>query len=312
MRKLACVLVVAALAAGGCAGRRGYDPGDYVRPSIAVMKFENRAPFPLGWNLSDGMKDVLVDELMRTRRFHVMERPELGSVMQELRFQNSGVTREQNRAALGRLKNVQYLVKGTITDFGHVSRGDGFASGAGWSIFGGRTRAVMGLTMYVVDVESGEIICSESIEESVRAKDIAVQAQYSNVGFGGSTFNRTPLGRATAKVIGRAVQRITYTIASQPWQPKLAMIVSEDEVVINGGADRRVQVGAEFDVVTGGPAIVDPDTGDAIGAVPGRAVGRVRVWLVEPRYSVAVVVAGATKDLTIGQRCEPAPTVAAR
>ena len=208
MRKSALLLAGLALVACAGCGRNvfGGGPGDdYVKPTIAVMKFENRAPFPLNWNLGGGTKDILVDRLIATDRFQVIERPELDSVLRELQFQHSGATRDQHRAARGRIKNVQYLIKGTITDFGHVSTSSGFLNLANWDIFQGKTRAVMGMTFYVVDVESGEIICSEHLEKSVRAEDVRVQAVYKNVAFGGSVFHRTPLGKATAGVIGKAV-----------------------------------------------------------------------------------------------------------
>ena len=124
-----------AAAAGLCAGCAnsglplGSSPEDFVKPSIAVMTFENRAGGARGLNVGDGMKDVLVDRLMATRRFRVIERPEISRVLQELQLQNSGITRAQRRAAMGRIKNVQYLIKGTITDFGHVSTHSGFFSG---------------------------------------------------------------------------------------------------------------------------------------------------------------------------------------
>ncbi|KKK72247.1 hypothetical protein LCGC14_2905790, partial [marine sediment metagenome] len=290
----------------------GHNPEDYVKPSVAVMKFENRAGGPRGWNVGDGMKDVLVDRLMATRRFHVIERPELDSVMAELRLQNSGVTRSQRRSALGRLKNVQYLVKGTITDFGHVSTRSSFFAGGGWNIFGGGTRAVMGLTMYVVDVESGEIICSKSIEESVKAKDLSAKATYRGVAFGGTVFYRTPLGKATRKVIGKAVKQICRSIAGMPWEPKIALVQPDGTVIINGGKDRKVRPGAEYIVYEVGDPIVDPDTGDTIGTQPGPQRGRLRVIKVHPRYSVAAILTGQRSELRIGQHCRPAPAVAAK
>ena len=118
-------------AGGRRAGRRvrqrggfGRNPDDYVKPTIAVMKFENRASFPLGWNLGGGMQEVLVDRLMETNRYHVVERQELDSVMNEIQFQQSGATRPQGKAATGRIKNCQFLIKGVVTDFGHVSSKD--------------------------------------------------------------------------------------------------------------------------------------------------------------------------------------------
>jgi curli biogenesis system outer membrane secretion channel CsgG len=308
-------MAAALAAAGGCDGHaRWWDRPDpnLVKPTVAVMKFENRAPFPLGWNLGDGMKDVLVDRLVATGRFTVVERPELASVMKELRLQHSGATRGQRRAALGRLKNVQYLIKGTITDFGHVSRRRGMFEGLGLGIFGGGARAVMGMTMYVVDVESGEIICSESLTESVRAGDTAVKAEYKAVAFGGSSFYRKPLGRATARVIDKAVRRIGSVIACRPWQAKIALVQDGGTVLINGGRDRGVEAGLECDVFEAGEPIHDPDTGDRIGTQPGKLIGRIRITRVRARYSEAHIVSGKPEGFRVGQQCRAPGLVAAR
>lgn len=304
-KRTAILLIMAAramLCCTGCTSTVGADPAGYVKPTVAVMKFENRAQFPMRWKLGSGMRDILVDRLLATERFCVVERPELNSVLGELKLQNSGATREQARARLGRIKNVQYLVKATITDFGHVETNSGFLGLGSMSMFGGSNRAVMGMTLYVVDVESGEIIASECIEKSVRASDMTVKAQYKDVSLGGSVFYRTPLGRATARVIDEAVDRVTGTIAGRPWQPRIAL-VDTGRVVINGGRNRRVRTGDSYDVYRLGSPIVDPDTGDVIGHQPGLSVGRIQVMEVRPECSVAAILDGEDRRFQIGQRC---------
>ncbi|HUT01041.1 MAG TPA: CsgG/HfaB family protein [Phycisphaerae bacterium] len=300
---MAAMLSAAGMACAGCGNSLSRDAAKYIKPTIAVMKFENRAPFPMGWDLGTGMRDILVDRLCATQRYYVVERPELGSVMRELQFQNSGATRGQDRAAVGRLKNAKYLIKGTITDFGHVSTQRGFLGLPTLEALGGSQRAVMGLTVYVVDVESGEIVSSESIEESVRAGDLSITAQYRDVALGGSVFYRTPLGRATAKVIGKAVKEITRTIAARPWQPRIALVQDTGTVVINGGRNRRVRSGASYQVYRLGAPIVDPDTGDVIGHRPGTAIGQIQVRDVQRLYSVASIVNGSSRSFQAGQRC---------
>jgi len=306
------VLMACGLSAVGCGGGLWGGDHKYVKPAVAVVKFENRAAFPLGWDIGDGMKDVLVDRLVQTRRYRVVERADLNEVLRELQFQHSGATRTQHRAPLGRLKNVKYLVKGVVTDFGHVSTRSGFLGTLGWDVLHGGTRAVMGITLQVVDVASGEIITSESIQESVRAGDVSVTATYKGIAFGGRTFQRTPLGRATAKVIDKAVKRITGTIARRPWQPLIASVGTDGTVVLNGGANRHVKVGSEYEIIAIGAPIQDPDTGDVIGREPGRILGRVRVFRVEPRCSVAQMIAGQSADVKVGHRCRLAEAVAAK
>jgi curli biogenesis system outer membrane secretion channel CsgG len=306
MKTLWSACSLALLVAAGCQnpGTLGRNPDDFVKPTIAVMKFENRASFPLGWNLGGGMQEILVDRLMATSRYHVIERQELGSVLGEIQFQQSGATRPQGKAATGRIKNCQYLIKGVITDFGHVSsKSGGAAFGDLGAIFGSSNQAVMGVILYVVDVESGEVIASESISESVGAGDVSVDTAYKGVAFGGSSFYRTPLGKATAKVVERAVRRITAAIAAQPWEPRVALVQEDGSVVINGGRDRNVKIGAEFDVLEEGPPILDPATGDVIGYSQGKEVGRLIVTEVRERFAVATIAEGRAADFRIGQGC---------
>lgn len=301
-RLVLAVLVLLAIAAGGCM-RRKPDPALFVKPTIAVMKFENRAPFPLKWSLGDGVADILVDRLMATKRYHVVERPELATVLDEVGLKHSGATRERARAALGRIKNIQYLIKGTITDFGHVSTERGFLRGGSPGKSGSHARAVMGMTFYVVHVESGEVVASERLHESVHASNVAVEGAYKGVAMGGSVFHRTPLGRATASVMDRAVAAITKAIASQRWRPKIAMVAEDGTVILNGGANRKIVPGLQYDVLEAGVAILDPDTGAMLGRREPKVIGRLGVMKVHARYSDAVRVTGDIATFKVGLTC---------
>ncbi len=305
IRKCAFIgLLVRAVLCCGCSGLGAFGSRpDYIKPTIAVMRFDNRAPFDYNWDIGGGLQDVLVDRLVATGRYHVVERQDIDSVMRELSFQQGEATRKEGRAPMGRLKNVKYLVKGVVTDFGHVTTNRGAFGLGGFDIFGGGNRAVMSVTLQVVDVESGEILASQTIEQSVRAGDMTVKAAYKDMGFGGSTFYRTPLGRATTKVIGKAVRGITKAIRAQPWQAKLASVHETGTVVINGGSKRGLRKGMVYEVRARGQSIVDPDTGDVIGNQGGKTVGQVRVSKVRELYSVAEIVSGKREEFQIGQIC---------
>jgi len=299
---LGAIAVAIVLLAAGCDGAWGRRQ-DALKPTVAVMTFENRAPFPMNWDLGGGMREILVHELMETGRYHVVERAELGHVLQEQQLQASGATRPHGRADPGRIKNCQYLIKGTVTDFGHVASDTGGLNGLFWNLFGGSERAVMGVILYVVDVESGEVVASESIEKTVRAGDVTVQATYGKVGFGGSAFRQTPLGRATADVVEDAVEEITEVIGDRPWRPRIAQVAADGTVILNGGRNHGLRQGAEFAVLETGKPIHDPQTGDLLGRAPGRRVGRVVVHEVHDRWARATVVVGTNESFRPGQRC---------
>jgi len=295
------VLVAAGCSSYGPMRRRPPDPR-YVQPTIAVLRFDNRVAGRAGWKIGDGIADMLVHALVCTGRYSVVERRELGSVFDEIKTQHTPGFRPQGRATVGRLKNVTYLIKGTITDFGHVSDHRlGF-----WhellSLRKGGSTAVLGMTLYVIDVESGEVLASEAIDERVRAGDVAGEGVYKNVTFGGTVFHRTPLGRATRSAIRTAVDRISTTIARQRWRPKVAGVES-NALIITGGRDRRLAVGATFQVMQRGEAVIDPDTGDVIGTREPNVVGVVVVEKVNAKFSIARILSG--RGFQVGQTLRP-------
>ena len=298
----ACVLILAAVA--GCSSSWNSDGKGRIRPTVAVIRFETRVASLDGWELGEGFQDVLVDQLVETNRFVVIERPDINSVLGELELQQSGVTRPENRSKTGRLKNVQYLVKGSIVDFSHVARFRSFFGLYGvaeleW--MGTVHWAVMGVVLQVVEVESGEVVYSKMIEKYVPAMGLDMRGEYKDVGFGGGLFYRTPLGKATKQVLHEAVTDISEVIEGRPWQARLADVNPDGKVLINGGKTRNVQLGDEYEAVSLGPIVLDPDTGDAIGRRPGKTLGRVRVCRVHEGYSIAIVIQGKIASLQAGQ-----------
>jgi len=277
---------------------------NYIKPTVAVMKFENRSPFNgSGWDLGDGMKELLIDRLLETGRFRVVERHDMDQVLRELNFQQTSATRSQGRSKPGRLKNVTYLVRGVVNDFGIVSGGRGGASIPNWSIFGRGRRAQMSMLIQVIDVESGEVLASENVTGSVRATDASVKADFDKVAFGSTGFYRTPLGKAARKTIDRAVSRISGAVASKPWRPKVASVGRDDTVIINGGSAHGVRAGQVFQIRRAGQPIIDPDTGDVIGREGGKTVGQVQIVKVRKLYSVAEIISGKPQEFAVGQLC---------
>jgi len=301
MRLSVLILLVLALAGVGCDKKRD---GQYAKPTIAVLKFENRASFPYRWDIGGGTRDVLVDRLMKTKRFQVVERPEIEGVVRELEFQNSGWTREQQRARLGQIKNVQYLVKGTITDFGHVASATLYGRKGGWGGSASGNVAIMSMVLYVIHVESGEIICSERIEQAVSTNSLDMRGTYKDISFGGSVFAKTPMGKVMDKALDRAVDRISDVIAMRPWTPRIAALNADGTIVLNGGKDRSIGKNEIYVIMRPGAVIVDPETGDQIGQMPGKVAGRLRVREVKPNHAIAEVLEGDIRQLTIGMACE--------
>lgn len=292
---LTLLLTVIACSSAGPIG----EPARYVRPVVAVESFENRAPFPLRWDLGDGMADILTASLTKADRFDVVSRAELGAIFDELDLQQDPRFREEGRVAQGRLKNARYLVRGTVVDFTHTSGGGlHFMRG----LMRGRTKgyvALVTLTLAVIDLETREVL-SGSFEGRAWAAEASLEATYRDISFGGKAFYRTPLGHATEEAIWKALHWMVEQVAAKEWHPLIAK-VEESQVFLNGGSDRGMIVGEELEVREPGEPIIDPATGDILGHADERVVGRLRVTDVKERFAVAEIIDGS--DYRIGQSC---------
>lgn len=316
MPRLLCAVVAAAgliaLLAGCDLQTRQFQAGSryYVKPTVAVVSFQSSGVSGVsslsgsgggGWNVGAGLADVITDELLKTERFHVVERGNIDAVLQELQIQQGKLTRPEGKAPIGRLKNVEYLVKGRVTDFGHISRSDAWARMDMLNVFGARDKAVLRMVFQVIEVESGRIVLSKSIESSVSSGQVGGNAAYKNVGFGGTMFYRTPLGRVTADATKKAVAAVVEAVASQPWRPQVALVEPE-RVILNGGQNRGIAVGQIYRACESGQAITDPQTGDKIDYLPGRQIGQVQIIEVHEQYAVAKSLTQSTYQ--VGQRLE--------
>ena len=194
-------LVMLFLVGPGCNNVK-YSPTDeakYVKPTVAVMSFENRAPIHMKWNLGEALADQLIDRLLNTNRYVVLERAQLNEVMKELQRSNDRRFRSVGQPQQGQLKHVRYLVKGTITDFGHIETVEGIWKLFDWGWFGSSSHAIVAANLYVVDVQSGQIIASTSVEAKIKdKKEKDEKVQYQGMSFGGYTFSSSHLASSNA------------------------------------------------------------------------------------------------------------------
>ncbi len=279
----------------GCAilgGRYSRPDPDQVLPVVTVSSFNNRSGFSGNWKIGSGMADLLVSELMESRHFVVVERGELGVVVQELDLQQRPEFRPEGRVKTGNLKNAQYIIRGVINDFSQVG-GSSIGLAIKKLVFGGKGyRARVSLTLTVIDVESGQIVDSVQCQGIARAREAYVRGSYKGVAFGGDAFFKTPLGEATAEAIGDGVEELIASIPSMRWKPMIASRIG-GKVVINGGADRGLKAGQVFNVHGPGRAVTDPGTGDLLSIIPGAVIGSIKVVSVAEKIAFAEPVKGS-------------------
>ena len=298
--RIACVFLLLSLTA--CFPFLRNDQYKYEKPRVAILDFENKASLSNQWKLSEGMRDMLVDALVKTGRYTVLTRIDLGAVFTELDIQRQPHFREQGKLQQGKLKNVQYLIKGAVTDFAHVSGGAFKLLGSNFLGLGISSEvAVVSLTLYVIDVESSEIIASKTMEGRARAGSMDFTTTYKDVAIGGKSFFRTPLGEATQEVMDQCLKHIAKVIATQQWYPSVVK-VNGSGIIISGGKDRHVTIGSHWSAYEKGESLIDPKTGDVLGHEKGKYTGRIRVTEVHDKYSTAEILEGVFNE---GQNLRP-------
>ena len=104
--------------------------------SLAVLDLEGKN---VDQSKAEAVTDLLRTELFNTGSFKVVERQKVRQILEEQRFQSSGMDRA---AEIGRLLNVQKIMIGTVTQLGstHI------------------------INTRIVDVQSGAVVLAEAIE----------------------------------------------------------------------------------------------------------------------------------------------------
>lgn len=261
------------------------------KPVVAVAGFENQAGFNGQWKLGEGMADMLITELIDSRRVVVLERAQLGTVFDEIVRQSKDWFRPEGRIQPGRLKNARYLITGAITDFTVVGDASGWFGTSRAKAKGGGAKARVSLHLRVSDVETGEILGSVKSSASATAGFFGGAVNYKQFSLGGDAFFRTPLGKATERAIRSAVQRTLDVLPVETWRPLVAE-AGPDSVIINGGRNVGLEIGDRFRVRKEGRVITDPATGDVLERVPGPEIGVLEVFHVNEASASARIVEG--------------------
>ena len=288
-------LLILTLIFAGCQSNSKRLPADVIDkkiPTIAVLEFSDKSHFRHRWNVGEGIRDSLIDTLVQSQRYKILTRENIDAVIGELNIQQDKLFRPEGKVARGRLKNVQYLLKGSVTDFAHVAKTGASALFSNWGFSSSSHLAIVTVTLYIIEVESGEIIASKQVEGKAHASSIDVAGQYKNMSFGSGAFYRTPLGKACKELMAEALQEINSVIADKKWYPRVVRPNGE-RLIISGGEDRAMKVGQIYTGYYQGAPILDPETGDLLGHSESHLLGQLRITEVKEKFSYAEILEGS-------------------
>lgn len=196
-------------------------PYDGPKARIAVSSFTDKTAKGY-YEIGDGLADMLTTALFHSNRFIVLERQQLGEVLQEQDLGAAGRIKPGTEAPVGQIEGAELLVTGAVTEFepnaGAVGGGVIFG-GLPIGLGGGGKRAHLAIDMRVIDARSSRILTATTVEGT--ATDIAGLAAFqigggaSELGIGLGGYKNTPMEKAIRIAILEAVNYIAGQTPAQ-------------------------------------------------------------------------------------------------
>lgn len=267
-------------------------PSTGPKKTIAVMDFENKAGVSAQINLGEGMAEMLATALINSGRFIVVERQAIRDVLNEQDFSASGRTSPGGAPKFGKILNSQILIRGAVTQFGmRESGGGGAFSIKGIDVGLAASQAAVGVDVRIYDATTGEVLDSVRCEGSASSTGLDFGYSERDWGFGTGAFQNTPLGKAAAKAIDKAVVAIITRMKDVPWEGRIVK-ADANEAYINAGAASDINAGDSFVVYRPSEELIDPQTGQSLGCEVKR-IGAITVTDVHDKFSKASINAAA-------------------
>ncbi len=266
------------------------------KPRIAVIKIANDSPYGAE-RLGPAIADWLVQDLVQSGKFRVMERKDLDKVLAEQSLSLSGAVDAKTAVQVGKLLGCQLVVLGAVTDFSRHKSGAHGVWGLGFNV--GKTTAEGTLNVKLVNVQTAEIVYTGSEKGSHTFAKVDV------AGFGGGVDWDESQAR---QIFEPAVKKIAENIAQRSEEIKdslgsVASVegkvarVSGGKAYINLGSIDGVKEGQTFVLYRAGQPITDPDTGQVLGQDKTRIGTFTVTKVMGDHLAIGVVEGGQTAQV---------------
>jgi curli biogenesis system outer membrane secretion channel CsgG len=220
---------------------------------IGVVEFENKTAY--GQNrLGQAASDILITELVKSGKFIVVERDKINKIMEEQKFQQSGIVDTQTAVKLGQILGLEAIVVGAVTEFGVKKEGSDYLLAQSK-----QQVAEVSVDIRVIDVQTGQIILADSGKGITKSK----KASFLGMGTKGG-YDETLEGEALRAAIVKFVDNISNQLNKKPWSATIADSYN-DEIYINAGSNSNINIGLKLSCYKQGKEIRDPKSNLVIG-----------------------------------------------
>ncbi|MBI3933571.1 MAG: curli production assembly protein CsgG [Acidobacteria bacterium] len=259
---------------------------------VAVFDFDystvqttSSALFGTNVDIGKGIADLIVENLVKSGVYSVIERKALEKILAEQNFSNSDRADAASAAKLAKVLGVDAIIIGSITEFGNDDKSTSVGGGAIGGITGRfgiggvsrkESKAVVNLSARMVSTDTAEILgVAGGKGESKRSGTSLLGSGGSSAGLAGagvdmsgSNFAQTIIGEAVMAAVstlsneldGSAGKIVGKTVAVDG----LVADATGNTLILNVGTKGGVKVGDKLAVKRTGREIKDPATGRVI------------------------------------------------
>jgi hypothetical protein len=258
------------------------------RPSIVVtdVRVEPANRQVQQQNLDESFHSALLVSIGDTRRFRLLDRDQanLGAILDEQALEASSLSNTSD-ARSGMVAAAGFVAVPYITAYN---------SGASFTpldAFPGRydrrDYVRVEVSVRLLHSETGELVFLAEASDSYSRMFEAVEGH-----------TGAPPRSIGVNMMGGLANELIDDVVNAAF-PIMIADVSGEEVYLNRGGE-GLSAGQRFHIYSQGRELIDPITGDSMGASVERRVGMIEISRVENRFSVGRIVDGNAADFAIG------------
>ena len=136
----------------------------YDYPNVAVLPYANKAAVSSQLSLADAslVSEFVIEKLLDSGRFNVVEREVLMNIMQEHNLNMSGMVDPMTAVQVGKLAGASFFVAGSVTGLSTKVSGASYEHSAIGSAGGNKNTVIANVTLRIIDIETGRIVMAAS------------------------------------------------------------------------------------------------------------------------------------------------------